>query len=137
MKRRHKPPAAPAPVLPGTRLTDRDLTGYRHRNHELSLLGFASYDAYLESNLWRRIKRLVLKKNPRCYGCGRRASQVHHCSYSRAVLKGKKRSRLLSVCPDCHKAAEYEGGLKVGLREANRRLKTIRANSKANRRFRR
>ena len=134
---RKEPPRGWSPEtadIPGTMLSESDLTTYRLRSLYLLEMGFKCYDAYLRSKLWKKIRKRALKRWPTCYGCGRRATQVHHFSYRKAALKGKLKW-LASVCYACHYTAEHCGGLKVGLKEANRRLNAIRSNRLAGNKY--
>lgn len=104
------------------------LVAYGRRKRELSRLGFSSYDEYLLSPLWGRIRTEKLKdEDCTCYGCGRKAAaEVHHSSYERAVLQGKAPHRLFVVCPDCHKEIEFIGKMKIGPGEATAALRKLR-----------
>lgn len=96
---------------------------YRKRNDfaaALSSLGFASYDAYLESELWARIRQRAFTRWGRsCRGCGGPAIQLHHSNYSLAVLDGTRLDGLWPVCRDCHKDI-HQGT--TSIKEANGRL---------------
>jgi hypothetical protein len=62
-----------------------------------------SYDDYLASPLWRKIKRRILKRDEkRCRRCGGDADRVHHRSYAREVLDGLADECLVSLCEGCH-----------------------------------
>lgn len=112
--------------MPGTRLLPSDRKVYEDRGGVLSKMGFESYDEYLASPTWRRIRKKALKRcRWKCCACGFRAIQVHHRNYSKATLtKGAARG-LIAICVECHKKIEFRGGLKVGLAEANRRLRRL------------
>lgn len=61
------------------------------------------YKAYLSSPLWETIRTRVLQRdNGLCLCCGRKASQVHHRSYSPAVMSGQNITLLASICRQCH-----------------------------------
>lgn len=61
------------------------------------------YLKYLNSAVWRRIRKRVLKRDKlKCQDCGQQADQVHHLSYSAAVMAGDDDSQLISMCGDCH-----------------------------------
>jgi hypothetical protein len=67
-----------------------------------------AYGEYLKGESWKRIRRLVLRRDRgRCRSCGRRAWQVHHASYERAVLEGRDLSQLFALCGTCHLAATF------------------------------
>lgn len=63
-----------------------------------------AYDAYLESDEWRRKRALVLKRSAGvCEGCGvRPAVQVHHLHYKRVFRE--MLFDLVAVCRQCHDA---------------------------------
>lgn len=90
-----------------------------------------SYYQYLESDLWRSIRECVLKRDGgKCRCCGRPTRTVHHKSYDRVVLDGKKDEELISLCTDCHKAIEFNDDgsgrpKKNGLKEANAKLRKM------------
>jgi len=68
-----------------------------------------NYRAYQLSNLWRRIRRRVLKRDAQtCLRCEGLASAVHHRRYTQAVLDGEDDSQLVSICDDCHRTVHYE-----------------------------
>lgn len=79
--------------------------------HELSLwanpilakLGFATYDAYIASGFWKRIRLRVLEfYNWTCRDCGRTAHQVHHVRYTPENLAGKTLVGMIALCYGCH-----------------------------------
>jgi hypothetical protein len=99
---------------------------YTRRNNILKSMGFASYQEYLRSNLWAKIRAKVLYRQPRCYGCNEKATQVHHNSYERKDLDGTRTRHLRPVCDICHTVAEFRSdGEKVTVLGAKRALKTI------------
>ena len=70
-----------------------------------------SYDEYLETALWRRIKRRVLERDSkRCIRCGGKANRVHHRSYDDAVMLGNDDTKLASICEGCHTVIHFDGG---------------------------
>lgn len=82
---------------------------YRKRDALLLAMGFKSYESYLQSPKWRAIRqRVLMRDNDRCQRCNCKANQVHHRSYSQAVLDGKNDSELASLCSLCHHDIEYE-----------------------------
>lgn len=112
--------------MPKPRLSREALRAYRQRLRALRALGFPDYQAYLESSLWREtIRPRVLKAaDRRCCACGAGGcSQVHHESYSLAVLAGEDDSRLHVVCDTCHDRAHHYGGLLLGPDEATKNLR--------------
>lgn len=96
---------------------------YGRRNRLLNKLGWPSYDAYLASNLWAKIRAKQLRDHPHCYGCGRPASQVHHAKYTLDVMLGHNMDFLYSVCGGCHYRAEFDHNeIKNTLRQATKNL---------------
>lgn len=63
------------------------------------------YQAYLKSDLWKAIRKRVLKSaNRKCAGCGGKATQVHHRDYRPSVLRGDNDVPLVALCRTCHDA---------------------------------
>lgn len=104
------------------------LRAYGARRRALMALGFDSYELYLASDLWRRIRNAKLEAEGRtCYGCGASGcSQVHHGDYECATLEGKAPHRLFVVCDSCHEASEFIGKMKLSPGEATAELRKIR-----------
>lgn len=75
-------------------------------------MGFKTYEEYLASDLWKRIRTKVLAAGKRCRKCHRRAVAVHHLSYRRNVMKGKDPTQLVPICKDCHTTLEFDGDRK-------------------------
>lgn len=69
-------------------------------------LGYKSYRSYLSSDLWFTIRARVLS-GACCSSCGGEANQVHHLSYSEAVLLGLDDSQLEAVCWSCHRQKDH------------------------------
>jgi hypothetical protein len=98
-------------------------TRYDRRNAILREMGFASYKAYLASELWRKIRRTVLCDGNACLVCGKQATQVHHTNYTLANLTGESLEFMVPVCRDCHEAIEFsDRGRKRTLKQANQKL---------------
>lgn len=96
---------------------------YHERNTNLRAIGFRSYGKYLQSTLWRRIKRRVLRvRGCVCVRCGDEGCEIHHADYDVATLAGKKLGSLIVLCRECHEYIEFESGQKVSLARANERL---------------
>lgn len=88
-------------------------TIYQARNETLKEMGFASYKGYLASDIWSRIRKAVLERDGgQCRICIRTfkkgARAVHHLSYSRETLEGKKLDNLIAVCHYCHHRMEFD-----------------------------
>lgn len=81
---------------------------YQERNRILSGMGFVTYGEYLLSELWRRIRAKILRRDGYlCRFCSKaRATVVHHGSYDGPTLRGEKLSKLLSSCKPCHESLE-------------------------------
>ncbi|TYB74373.1 HNH endonuclease [Bizionia myxarmorum] len=59
------------------------------------------YYGYLESNMWRKKREYVFKRNNyKCERCGAQAEFVHHLTYERVGYE--KPEDLMSVCKSCH-----------------------------------
>lgn len=82
---------------------------YRARNEVLKDMGYASYEDYLCSDLWHRIRaRCFARFGTRCRMCTGRAQLIHHLSYGREVLEGRHLDPLIPLCEDCHKKLEFK-----------------------------
>ncbi len=88
---------------------------YAQRNRLIRThCGFDTYAAYLASDLWKSIRRSVLKADKAtCRCCGRNATEVHHIRYTVKNLTGKSRKHLISICRECHEAIEFVGATKL------------------------
>lgn len=98
-------------------------------------LGFASYQDYLGSDLWRRIRESVLiRANYRCQACrSRRANQVHHRDYRLATLAGKTLAGLTAICRKCHELGSVENAIVLTPFVTNARLGEIRRKKRTRR----
>lgn len=102
------------------------LKGFRNRNRRLRALGFATYQEYLASPLWKEIREAVLLRDEyKCRLCGSRASQVHHKSYSYAALIKITPFGQIAVCRRCHEFVEFEDGRKTGMGRTKQRLRML------------
>ena len=73
-----------------------------------------NYEAYLASDLWRRIRARVMKRDGHaCVRCAGGADLVHLRRYTKAVLDGEDDSQLVSLCDDCHRTVHYEASGRV------------------------
>jgi hypothetical protein len=94
---------------------------YESREVGLRELGFASYRAYLRSELWQRIRRQVYKlKGSLCYLCQEPATELHHNRYHVNDLSGKRLCHIQPVCRQCHESIEFQGSKKVSVSEATK-----------------
>jgi len=108
-------------------ITQEALTAYAERGRLLARMGFASYEEYLASDLWRDIRlRKAKAEDGRCFGCGKQTRQVHHGAYDEDTLLGRVLSRLYMACDACHRKCEFFGGLKCGPAQATALLMKIR-----------
>lgn len=86
---------------------------YRKRGRWLKELGYSSYDEYLQSGLWRGIRRRVEGRDRRkCYACGARGWQVHHLRYTQANMAGRSLGYMVLLCGGCHTRVHWasDGG---------------------------
>jgi hypothetical protein len=98
---------------------------YRRRAVNLAKLGFASYAAYLRSDLWRKIRMRVLAKHRHvCKRCKGRATQVHHRKYVMKAMTGENLGLLIPLCGPCHEFCEWDGNRKTMPGGANGRVET-------------
>jgi hypothetical protein len=68
-----------------------------------------SHSEYLETSLWRKIRRRILKRDLNiCRICSAKASIVHHHSYDYEVICGTNEDELVSLCKRCHKRIEFD-----------------------------
>ena len=96
-----------------------------NRDQILRSIGFQSYAEYLESDKWKSIRKIILRRDGfRCRVCGAPAENVHHRVYSRATLAGQSQGyrHLMSLCRKCHIDAEFSFGVKNSLADANQKL---------------
>jgi len=88
----------------------RSWGAYDRRNQALAEMGFPSYAAYLESELWRKIRLRVLRRDFfRCRFCGGKPRKVcaHHGDYERDTLEGLRLSGIYTACYRCHEELEF------------------------------
>lgn len=101
------------------------IVSYRERNRVLKSMGFSSYQAYLDSDLWKTIRDKVLVDDARCVCCGVLATQVHHEKYRKKDLEGRCLSFLHPVCGRCHTVMEFDDDEKMNVKQANKRMRDI------------
>lgn len=111
-KRVKKRVSARAPKSRARAFTPAKDTGpatYAERNTLLADLGYESYLHYLKSSLWHYIRGMAWRVHgPRCRLCRKRASQLHHTSYSQTVLLGQDLAHLVPLCQKCHDRVELK-----------------------------
>lgn len=87
-------------------------------------LGFKSYQEYLQSDRWKRIRAKVFRKCGKCKVCGNKAEVVHHKNYDEKTLRGDCLKSLVPLCHSCHYKMEFtQYNKKNQLSEANRKLR--------------
>ncbi len=100
---------------------------YSSRNATLLRLGFATYKEYLQSDLWKEVrKRVYTTKGSACYLCSKPATELHHNRYHKNDLIGKKLKFINPICRQCHEGIEFQDGRKATLKQAARTFKKIR-----------
>lgn len=100
---------------------------YAGRNETLRELGFATYKIYLESEQWKEIKRKAYAKHGyKCKLCPKKATELHHFSYSKSVLLGNDLDKIIPVCGGCHLKIEFKrNGEKRKLASAQTQYKIL------------
>ena len=103
--------------------TGYDFAAYGARNQNLIDIGYKTYADYLASDLWLVIKKRFLGSR-KCLLCStRKASVLHHISYSCDVLRNGSDKFLTPLCHKCHGHIETLGGRgKATLDQANKEL---------------
>jgi hypothetical protein len=85
----------------------------------LSQLGFRSYDEYLRSDHWRKVRRRCRKVEAlrRCYICrSENDIQLHHRNYTFLGREGASEAHLIALCGFHHQALHQEFNAKVKTR---------------------
>ncbi len=84
---------------------------YKNRNKVIQLNGLAkSYKEYLRSDLWKKIRARVLKRDRgECRICGGIASQAHHTNYATKTMLGHSIVGIFAICSGCHYFVEFFG----------------------------
>ena len=100
---------------------------YTLRNTLLLQMGYSSYGDYLISDLWEKIRTVVMERDDkRCKICSGRAFVVHHLDYNRSTLLGNSLDGLVSICHKCHEEIEFtKEGQKRSLVEALKTYNTL------------
>ncbi len=81
---------------------------YRERDKALLLLKFSSYHEYLNSELWKSVRQLVLVTHGKnCVTCGKPYKQIHHKKYGVKELLGEDLTNLVPLCGRCHKKTHF------------------------------
>ena len=76
-------------------------------------LGFKAYNDYLKSNLWFRIRQLVLERDGKCCQvCDTPSKTVHHIDYTITIMSGEgDQHELIILCKSCHNFVEQSKNL--------------------------
>ena len=108
-------------------LVKERIVAYRERNRILAAMGYASYEAYRCSALWRGVRAKVLAVNPFCYVCNGNAAEVHHAKYRKIDLEGRCLNFLYPVCRGCHGKFEFRNdGAKLSPKRASHKMQLLR-----------
>ena len=99
---------------------------FSNRDQLVREVGLPDYRTYLESELWGRIRRRVLRQaNSRCCCCENRATQVHHSRYTLENLAGTSLIGLHAICAECHELVHLNEEQFIALDESAERLATF------------
>lgn len=113
------------------RVENRKGEDYSSRNANLRRMGFASYAAYLKSDLWKAVRVLVYKaKGRNCYLCGSEATVLHHNRYHENDLSGRRLRFISPICRRCHESVEFRDGKKSTLAQAKSTFRRARKNGR-------
>lgn len=103
--------------------TRTTLNTYEARNTLLKHMGYATYQVYLDSELWREIRKRVMARDKfKCKICDAPAEAVHHVKYDQATMMGATIKHLASICNECHEAVEFKDGVKLSGGQARQRF---------------
>lgn len=96
---------------------------YDKRQEDLEKLGFKHYRAYLNSGLWRGIRKAAFARSKgKCHMCLKaKPAQIHHTRYDLPILRGDPGclEYLVALCKYCHRNIEFTAGRKNTLEQAN------------------
>ncbi len=68
------------------------------------------YETYLQSDEWAALRlRIMTRDKFTCVACGNKSSCVHHRSYDRDTMDGKRLHKLVSLCNECHQHVHFIG----------------------------
>lgn len=96
---------------------------YETRNKSVKQLGYSSYQEYLASDDWKKIREEILVPGTLCLVCDCPAQVVHHVRYTTNVLLGLTPSRLAPLCHRCHEQIEIAAdGSKRRMSAANEEM---------------
>lgn len=81
---------------------------YADRDRILHDMGYPSYGAYMEGDVWEDVRHRGWEAHGRrCVGCQRGAFALHHVKYDRATLEGSSLDGLAPLCRSCHYRVEF------------------------------
>lgn len=104
---------------------------YQQRDVIIRFMGYSNYNDYLQSDLWRHIRRRVFGyKGNLCWLCRRKADHVHHHRYTIQNLRGRRFRDLYPICVVCHEIVEFDEGTKRPLIESSELFTWILNNKK-------
>lgn len=94
-------------------------------------LGYATYDEYLRSAHWQRLRRQFKSRDARCYLCRSRRFELHHRTYER--LGCEVIDDLVPLCRWCHKDVHKRliHARGVELSDAHEWVRTLREKKRA------
>jgi hypothetical protein len=82
---------------------------YQQRDDLLRRLFGQTYQEYLASLLWDKIRTEIMRRAAgRCHLCHNVATQVHHSKYTRENLLGTNLKGLNAICATCHRGIEIK-----------------------------
>lgn len=93
---------------------------YEERQIALTELKFNSYREYLDSKLWKVIRKHILDRDVnfcRARKCNNRSKEVHHFNYGIVTLLGQSPQTLVTFCRSCHEKAHFEDGKSLPLKQ--------------------
>ncbi len=106
--------------------------GYTDRNQVLVELGYADYNQYQASPLWKKIRAKVFAVKGRgCWLCDQQAICIHHIDYAKDTLLGRSLDGLVPLCNTCHGVVEFlPDKKKRSLRASQRTYKALLTQAK-------
>jgi hypothetical protein len=84
---------------------------YEERQIALTQLRFNNYQEYLDSKLWKVIRKHILERDVnfcRARKCNNRSNEVHHFNYGTVTLLGQSPQTLVTLCRACHEKAHFD-----------------------------
>jgi hypothetical protein len=103
---------------------------YDQRQEALNCLGFQAYTDYLQSDLWKIIRReIYIRDGGRCQGkpCSDLGPKyIHHLGYTASILIGLNPGALVCLCKPHHDFVEFdENGAKLDLPDVGRKTHSL------------